>query len=184
MSASAASLLDDVGRLRDHTIVVALGGNLGGSTIVRQRCLDVIERLSQDWGPAIVSTYWLTAPVGAVQEQADFVNAVAVWRPQESPVSPEAVLFALQRLELVHKRERLQPGGARTLDLDLLLVGSEHRCHEALLLPHPRMGSRAFVLRPLAELFGDGFVWLPGGQSVSQCLASAEVNEQRLAPLP
>lgn len=175
MTGRASSWLEG-NRLRDSVIVVGLGGNLGGDEAVKRRCVDAIAALSEAWGTARVSSFWRTAPVGAVQAQPDFVNAVAAWLPSP-PVSPEQALAALQRLEHIHGRERAVAGGPRSLDLDLLLVGSEHRRQEALQLPHPRMGRRAFVLRPLAELFGAEFRW-SDEVSLGELMAAPEVARQ------
>ena len=81
--------------------------------------------------------------------QPAFLNAVAVL---ETPSSPEELLEQLQRLEQeAHKQEEFR-WGPRTLDLDLLLAGTEIRQVSRLALPHPRMHERGFVLRPLCEV--------------------------------
>jgi 2-amino-4-hydroxy-6-hydroxymethyldihydropteridine diphosphokinase len=67
-------------------------------------------------------------------------------------LTPEGLLAALQALEAAAGRERLQPWGPRTLDLDLLWHGSHRRRGPQLVLPHPRLLERSFVLAPLAAL--------------------------------
>ena len=65
------------------------------------------------------------------------------------------LLAALHTLEQAAGRERPYLNAPRTLDLDLLLYGDEHIATPTLTVPHPRMGQRAFVLRPLAEIAPD-----------------------------
>ncbi len=161
----------------DSAIVVALGGNLGGPAAVIQRFSDSIQSLSESWGTPLVSGIYHTAPIG-VQSQPDFVNAVAAWWPEELP-EPEQALALLQRLEDAHGRERMVPGGARTLDLDLLLHAGQSRDVPGLRVPHPRMASRAFVLVPLQELFGSEFRWTRQELSVGELLALPKIAVQR-----
>ena len=179
MKAAAARWLGEQGALKEGVLVVALGGNLGGKEAVEKRCESALEDLSKDFGLARRSSYWVTAPVGEVQEQPDFLNAVAAWRPPESP-HPRQVLATLQALELQHGRTRDLRGGARTLDLDLLFVGQQTSGTAALLLPHPRMHLRAFVLRPLEELFGGSLRLHPGGPTVASCLAAPAIAAQAI----
>lgn len=161
-----------------RAVVVALGGNLGGPDIVCERFSDVIRAISTRWGTPLVSGNYLTAPVGPVQEQPDFVNAVAAWWPELVP-TPEDALAMLQSLEVEHGRERILAGGARTLDLDLLLHAGEVRERTGLRIPHPRMADRAFVLQPLQELFGDEFRWAVESPTVAELLLKPSVAAQR-----
>jgi len=62
------------------------------------------------------------------------------------------LLHAFQRIEQLAGRERPYPNAPRTLDIDLLLYGDGHIQSPALVVPHPRMRERAFVLLPLSEL--------------------------------
>ena len=81
--------------------------------------------------------------------QPDYLNAVAVL---DTRLTPERLLRWLQKLEARHLRVRLRRWGPRTLDLDLLVYGALRRRHRRLILPHPRLHERAFVLYPLAEV--------------------------------
>lgn len=166
----------EANQLRAGVIVIGLGGNLGGTEQVRARMRRVVSSLSEDWGPARFSDFYLSAPIGPVPDQNDFVNAVAAFRPEPS-LAPEELLFAMQRIEIVEGRVRSEVGGPRTLDLDLLLVGDETRSHEALQLPHPRMHERAFVLVPLCDLFGAAFTWHGVGQLEDRL---ADLSTQRI----
>lgn len=163
-------------RSPSNALVVGLGGNLGGMACLAERMRSAIASLSETWGAASVSSFYVTEPVGPVANQPEFLNAVAAFWPLEMP-SPEAALVALQALESKHGRERLVAGGARTLDLDLLLHGSNVCNTQALRVPHPRMGERAFVLAPISELFGDTFSW-GDGMVVGELLATPSVARQ------
>jgi 2-amino-4-hydroxy-6-hydroxymethyldihydropteridine diphosphokinase len=77
------------------------------------------------------------------------VNAVAAL---ETALSAGDLLKELQAIEKRHGRERSIANAPRTLDLDLLLFGNERIAAHDLVVPHPRMHERAFVLRPLLEV--------------------------------
>lgn len=83
-------------------------------------------------------------------EQPDYINAVAAL---ETELAPRALLSALQSIEARHGRTRGPlRWGPRTLDLDLLLYGEERIESADLVLPHPGVAERPFVLYPLHEL--------------------------------
>lgn len=94
-----------------------------------------------------LSSAWRSAPVDA--GGPDFLNAVAAL---DTALSPLDLLQALQAIEQAHGRERPYRNAPRTLDLDLLLQGDLVLDTPRLTLPHPRLGERAFVLRPLLEI--------------------------------
>jgi 2-amino-4-hydroxy-6-hydroxymethyldihydropteridine diphosphokinase len=98
------------------------------------------------------SSVYETAPVG-VLDQPKFLNLVL---GIETTLTPEQLLLVLQALEAAAGRHREHEvrWGPRQLDLDLLLYEGETRTGPELLLPHPRMWERAFVLVPLRELLG------------------------------
>lgn len=147
-----------------HTAFISLGANLGDPVgTVGQ----AITTLGQKPGLSLlkVSSLYRTAPLG-VQGQPDFVNAALAVATELDPL---ALLDTLLGLEADFGRVRREKNGPRTLDLDLLLY-DDLVCHTArLVLPHPRLHLRAFVLRPLAEIAptlsipGRGCVqaWLP-----------------------
>ncbi|MFT4268067.1 MAG: 2-amino-4-hydroxy-6-hydroxymethyldihydropteridine diphosphokinase [Xenophilus sp.] len=93
------------------------------------------------------SSLWRSAPVDA--GGPDYVNAVVAL---DTALAPPELLAQLQRIESEAGRQRPYRHAPRTLDLDLLLHGDARLDTPALVLPHPRMGQRAFVLRPLAEI--------------------------------
>jgi len=99
------------------------------------------------------SPLFCTEPVGGPPGQPAYLNGVllvegvAALEPR-----PLALLQGLQALEAQFGRQRLEAWGPRTLDLDLLLVGSQTLDTPRLQLPHPRLRERAFVLVPLVEI--------------------------------
>lgn len=125
---------------------VALGANLGDA---RATLADALERLAALPGArlAAVSSIWRTAPVDATGP--DFFNAVVAL---DTTLEPPALLAALHAIEQAHGRERPYRNAPRTLDLDLLLHGDAVIDAPALVLPHPRLHERAFVLAPLLEI--------------------------------
>ena len=128
------------------TAYVALGANLGdASATVRQAIADI--RSLQGTRLVRQSSLYRTAPVES--SGPDYINAVV--RISTLLSAPE-LLVQLQRLEQGARRERPYRNAPRTLDLDILLYGSASIHSPQLVVPHPRMGSRAFVLVPLAEI--------------------------------
>jgi 2-amino-4-hydroxy-6-hydroxymethyldihydropteridine diphosphokinase len=111
------------------------------------------------------SSLYRTAPVG-VTDQPDFINAVCA---ADTSMPAGVFMRALLDIERAHGRQRDIPGGPRTLDLDLLLYG-DLVCHEpGLILPHPRLHERAFVLYPLSEIAPG--LSIPGRGQVETLLA-------------
>ncbi len=102
----------------------------------------------------VVSSLWQTSPLDCPPDSPLFVNAVAAFLPVV--VDAHALLRRLQALEAQAGRQRVGlRNAARPLDLDILLF-SDEVCETAdLILPHPRMAQRRFVLAPLAEIAAD-----------------------------
>jgi 2-amino-4-hydroxy-6-hydroxymethyldihydropteridine diphosphokinase len=126
---------------------VALGANLGDAVATVQQALRDVAGL-----PATqlfkASSLYRSAPYEA--QGPDFINAVALIHTQLSPL---ALLYALQALELQSGRERPYKNAPRTLDLDVIFYGDVALATPELTLPHPRWHERAFVLHPLAEVW-------------------------------
>nr|WP_218624972.1 2-amino-4-hydroxy-6-hydroxymethyldihydropteridine diphosphokinase [Sporosarcina sp. E16_3] len=95
-----------------------------------------------------VSSIYETAPVGFT-DQADFLNMVVC---VETALTAQALLDACQKIEHGLGRVRDVRWGPRTADLDILLYNNENIETENLIVPHPRMYERAFVLIPLLEI--------------------------------
>ena len=144
---------------------VGLGANLGKSEAQVRRAITALQTLP-DTRLLATSSLYRSAPVG-VGEQPDFINAVAAI---ETGLSARALLDELLAIEARFGRQRDFPGTPRTLDLDLLLYGDRVIAKPGLIVPHPRMHERAFVLAPLAEIASDAIV--PGKGPVAALLAS------------
>jgi len=95
-----------------------------------------------------LSRWWESAPIPPLPGAPWFVNGVARLAGE---MQPEALLAALHAIEARFERARPYPNAPRTLDLDLLDMDGMRR-EGALVLPHPRMHLRHFVLRPLLEV--------------------------------
>ena len=145
-------------------MVVALGSNLGS----RESHLEhAVVRLGDILDDLRVSRFLETAPEGVPDEQPPFLNGAAVgW----SGADPRFLLDVLQAIELERGRKRPFPGAARTLDLDLILVGDLIADAPPLVLPHPRFRGRWFVLAPLVEIAPD-LVDPVTGRTVRESLA-------------
>lgn len=139
---------------------VALGSNLGDSHTLLHEAMMALNALPST---AVVaqSRLYRTPPWG-VRDQPDFLNAVV---RLETGLSPYDLLDALLSIEAAAGRVREgERWGPRTLDLDLLHMDGIHLDDDRLILPHPRMAERAFVLLPLADVAPE--LPLPGGGTV------------------
>ncbi len=132
---------------------LGIGSNLGDRLELLQLAVDGLAAT-----PGItvvaVSPVYETDPVGG-PEQPDFLNAVVA---VDTVLSARELLEVAHRLEREAERVRVVRWGPRTLDVDVLLVGDEQVDEPDLVVPHPRMTERAFVLVPLADLEPD---WAP-----------------------
>ncbi len=145
------------------TVFVGLGSNLEQPLQQLQRA---IEELAAIPGTELlkVSSFYETAPVGIV-DQPMFFNAVAMLKTR---LSPQDFLQHLLSVEAEHARQRIEKNGPRTLDLDVLIFGDLQNNETSLVVPHPRMHERAFVLVPLLEIAPE--VKIPGIGAASECL--------------
>jgi 2-amino-4-hydroxy-6-hydroxymethyldihydropteridine diphosphokinase len=142
---------------------VGIGANLGDA---RANVLDAVERLGRVPGIRLLraSSLYRTAPIDS--SGGDYVNAVA---EVDTGLGARELLAQLLGIEQAHGRERPYRNAPRTLDLDLLLYAGEIIADApTLIVPHPRMHERAFVLAPLAELAPD--LLIPGHGRVAELL--------------
>ena len=154
---------------------IALGSNQGNSLDILERTLNVLNLI-----PGIdlktTSSWYQTKPVGTPQPQSDYLNGCALLSVEQTP---EELLAILQATEIQFGRTSkgtLQP---RTLDLDLLLYEDAIVNTPDLIIPHPRMVERAFVLVPLAEIAPD---WIEpkSGNKIAQLLTNVNTSGVQL----
>jgi 2-amino-4-hydroxy-6-hydroxymethyldihydropteridine diphosphokinase len=126
---------------------IGIGSNLGDP---ETRCEEAIRRVGSVPGVRLLrrSSLYRTEPVGP-QDQPWFINAVAEVR---TTLSPRMLLDALKGIEREMGRTENRHWGPRLIDLDLLLYGQAVVREEGLIVPHPEMHRRRFVLEPLCEL--------------------------------
>jgi 2-amino-4-hydroxy-6-hydroxymethyldihydropteridine diphosphokinase len=130
------------------TVYLSLGSNIGDR---EANLRDALARLADLGEVTTVSSYYETEPVDFLA-QPWFLNcAVAV----STEKMPRQFLGALQKIEQEMGRKRTQPKGPRVIDLDILLFGSSVVDTPKLVIPHPAMHERRFVLEPLAEIAGE-----------------------------
>lgn len=142
---------------------VGIGANLGDPAAQVRGALAALEVVPGS-RVRMRSSLYRSAPQG-YREQPDFVNAVA---ELDTRLSAGELLAELQAIEGRAGRERAFPNAPRTLDLDLLLYDAARIDEPGLMVPHPRMHERAFVLVPLLEIAPDATI--PGIGAARDCL--------------
>ena len=130
---------------------VALGANLGGRAATIAKALELL-RMTPGVKVVAVSSLTENPAVGGPAESPAFLNGAA---EIETSLSARQVLEALLSIERQLGRERRQRWAPRTIDLDLLLYGDRIIDEPELMVPHPRIAERLFVLKPLAEIAPD-----------------------------
>lgn len=128
---------------------IALGSNLGDKEANLRQALKML--LVKGLQIRSVSSFFKTEPYG-VTDQPEFINTVACVK---TDLAPEKLLKLLLDTELEMGRVRLRHWGERNIDLDLLLYDDLIYYSEKLVLPHPDMQNRLFVLQPLSEIAAD-----------------------------
>ena len=132
---------------RDPVIVyVALGANLGDAVATVRQAMNAVDVIE---GTRVTrcSSLYRTAPIDS--SGPDYINAVV---EISTLLTAPDLLSQLQGIEQQAGRDRPYRNAPRTLDLDILLYGAAHIESAQLVVPHPRMNERAFVLVPLAEI--------------------------------
>lgn len=154
----------------ENLVYIALGSNVGDrfenlKYAVRMLALHPLIQLTA-FSPVYETEPHVLTPG---EKQNPYFNAVI---EVKTSLTPLELLDALQEVEQSAGREPAHMKWApRTLDLDLLIYGDIVADTERLELPHPRLGDRLFVLRPLADIAPDLFVPLPFGASVTDLLS-------------
>ncbi len=151
---------------------IALGSNLGDRELNLLRAVAEVGKLPDSRVTAL-SSFYETSPVGTVAQEP-FYNAVL---RLSTRLDARALLTHLLRIEdTTFKRVRTVDKGPRRIDLDLLLYGDESYDEETLIVPHPRLAERRFVLQPLSEIAPD-LVHPLAGKTIRELLAALKSDE-------
>lgn len=155
---------------------VGLGANLGdpATTIAKA----IVQMARPELTVLRRASLFRTRPVGPI-DQPDFINTVVEVR---TTLSARALLDHLLEVETALGRVRAERWGPRIIDLDLLLLGRVEQSEPGLVVPHPELARRAFVLVPLAELAPD--LTVPGlEQTVGALLLQLSPAPGSVVPL-
>jgi 2-amino-4-hydroxy-6-hydroxymethyldihydropteridine diphosphokinase len=128
---------------------LALGSNLGDRAGYLRDAVGDVEETGE---LVAVSPAYETEPVGGPDDQGAYLNLVI---ELDTAASPRDLLKLCQRLERAAERVRTRRWGPRTLDVDVIWVDGVEVNEPDLVVPHPRMWERRFVLAPLADLAPD-----------------------------
>lgn len=145
---------------------ISLGSNLGESDLILQNTIGRLQKLHMgDSSIFLISSFYKTAPVNCPPESPDFLNAVV---QLETSLSSNQLIEVLQKLEAEAGRPPLPriKNSPRTLDLDLLYHGTSILTTDLLILPHPKILEREFVLKPLSEIAPN--LTLPGWEKTAE----------------
>jgi 2-amino-4-hydroxy-6-hydroxymethyldihydropteridine diphosphokinase len=157
---------------------LALGGNVGNSRAILDRAVQLLCD-GRDLRLTARSSDYSTPPWG-FKYQPPFINlCIAV----DTTLSPRDLLARAQAVELKLGRDRAHEKrwGPRTADIDIIAYDDLTLDEPGLILPHPHLFERAFVLLPLAEIAGDRVI---AGQSLREALAKVDsTGIERLPPL-
>ena len=131
--------------MKEHTVYLALGSNLGNRL---DNLKQAITALTPQLEVKSKSQVYETPPWG-YQDQPKFLNQVI---KAETYLDPERLLKHLKRLEVALGRKASFPNGPRLIDMDLLFYDDLVLNKPSLVIPHPRLHERAFVLLPLMDI--------------------------------
>ena len=156
-----------------NQLFLSLGGNLGNTREIFEGAYPLIEK--KIGKISVYSSIYQTEAWGPIP-QADFLNQVIL---VSTTLAPQACLTEMLAIEKEFGRERKERWGPRTLDLDLLYYGDLIIAEADLVVPHPRIAERKFILTPLAEiapLYVDPVSGLTANAMLMACEDTSEVN--------
>lgn len=164
--------------MSQHIAYLSVGSNLGDKLA---NCLNGIDALVADEATVLVgkSPFYRTAPVD-YQDQDWFINAVVQITTRHHPTTLLAMLKTIQAR--LGRREHRIRFGPRVLDLDILLFNQEVIQLPELIIPHPRMHKRRFVLQPICDI-DPQIVHPVSGRSMQELLAALPSDEQKVVPI-
>ena len=193
--------VDFISIQRNRLAAIAAGGNSTSPAGDPAKTIAAaLADITRDIGPIVAISRFFRTPAFPPGSGPDFVNAAVI---AVKSLEPAAALDALHRIEARYGRVRQVRWGARTLDLDLIAMGdrvlpdaatlrewmdlpaSEQsvRAPDRLILPHPRLQDRAFVLIPLAEIAPNWRHPLSGRTVAGMAAALAEAEKAAVCPL-
>lgn len=126
---------------------VGVGSNIGNGPVTLRNAIESVDRLPRT-RVGRRSSFYRSPPMGVVSQKS-FVNAVV---RVETRLTAPALLLALHAIERRFGRVRRLRWGPRTLDLDILVYGDSTMNRQGLIIPHPGISLRPFVLYPLVEI--------------------------------
>lgn len=151
---------------------LGLGSNMGDKLLYLKEAIEEIGKLEKTEVLAVSSLY-ITKPWGKT-DQDDFLNQVVCIKTN---LTPQELLKSLQDIEINMGRQRNQKWGPRIIDIDILLYGDEVIHTEELIIPHPYMKQRLFVLVPLAEI-NENVIFPDDGTHIQEVLSSVLDRER------
>ena len=154
--------------MKEHTVYLALGSNLGDR---RANLKEAIAALPPQMEVNAKSSVYETPPWG-YEDQPKFLNQVI---KAKTYLDPEPLLKHLKRLEVALGRKESFPNGPRLIDMDILFYDDLILNTSSLVIPHPRLHERGFVLLPLMELSPD-LVHPLSKKSVREMAAGCDVG--------
>lgn len=151
--------------------VIAIGSNLGDRFDRLQGAVSALEDTPEVTVVTISSVYENPAD-GTAQGTGDFLNAVVLI---DTTLTVHTLLDRALAIEDAFGRDRSEPNAARTLDVDLIVVGDRVASDDQLVLPHPRAHQRGFVLVPWLEIDDEGEI--PGQGFVADIIGSVDTTD-------
>ena len=154
--------------MKEHIVYLALGSNLGNRL---SNLKEAIAALSPQMEVKAKSSVYETPPWG-YEDQPKFLNQVI---KAKTYLEPEPLLKHLKRLEVALGRKESFPNGPRLIDMDILFFDDRILSTPSLVIPHPRLHERGFVLLPLMEIEPD-LVHPISKKSVREMVTSSNVE--------
>jgi len=140
----------EIKRSRWNEVFLSLGSNMGDREIYLREAVDKIKNLTHVKVYSVAPIYE-TLPVGNTQQEMFLNTALRMF----TSLSPCDLLHELQNIENLLGRKREERWGPRTIDIDILTYGNLSITSEELVIPHPEMLDRKFVMLPLSKIIGE-----------------------------